>query len=473
MTLNPGNLLGFVPELWLLAGALVILGLTAVRPSRSGRVPTLIGLVALLASLAALATQLRSPLNILNGAFVLDGFAALLDAVFLATAGVVLLVSLQGGEQVDRAPAFVLLATCGALLLVSAADLLAFFAALQLLAVSTAIAVGLGGAHRRAAIGPLVVQLAGGAAIAYGLAVAYGLTGETSFLGVGRVLASRAASDPPTLLVPVLVVGGASFGLGAAAFGWLTESHEDESGALRALAATLLVVAGFGSLQRLVTVILVGTAIPWPAVLAALGAVVMTGGTIGALGERQLDRALAYALVGQTGFILAGLATGGPAGVAGVGLLLVGTAPGVLAAALPMGWFARLTGATRVGDFAGMIRRAPFPALVLTLGLGSLAGLPPLIGFFGRFLILMAFVESGYTWLGLLGLVNLLLLGGWAIRVVRVVALEASPTETPEPAPDWPARVALGATSASVAVLVFLLSPIANAAATVAQRLPK
>jgi NADH-quinone oxidoreductase subunit N len=473
MTLTAGNLLGFIPELWLLAGALVILGLTAGRPSRSGRAPTLIALVALLGGLAALGTQLRTPLNILNGAFVLDGFAAVLDAVLLISAGVVLLVSLQDPGPADRAPAFILLATCGALLLVSAADLLAFFAALQLLAVSTAIAVGLWGGHRRAAVGPLVVQLAGSAAIVYGLAVAYGLTGETSFLGVGRVLATRAASDAPTLLVLVLVVGGASFGLGAAAFGWLTGGHQDDSGALRALAATLLLVAGLGSLQRLVTVILVGTAIPWAALLAVLGAVVMTGGTIGALGERQLARALAYGLVGQTGFILAGLATGRPAGVAGVGLLLVGTAPGVLAAAISIAWFARLTGASGLGDFAGMMRRAPFPALVLALGVSSLAGLPPLIGFFGRFLILVAAVESGYMWLGLLGLVNLLLLGGWAIRVVRLVALEASPTETPEPAPDWPARVALGAASAGVAVLVFLLSPIANAAATVAQRLPK
>ncbi len=473
MTLTAGNLLGFVPELWLLAGALVILGLTALRPSRSGRAPTVIALVALLGSLVALGTQLRTPLNILNGAFVLDGFAALLDAVLLAAAGVVLLVSLQDRGPADRAPAFVLLATGGGLLLVSAADLLAFFAALQLLTVSTTIAVGLWSAHRRAAVGPLVVQLAGSAALAYGLAVAYGLTGETSFLGVGRVLATRAASDPPALLVLVLVVGGASFGLGAAAFGWLTESHEDDGGALRALAAALLLVAGFGSLQRLVSVILVGTAIPWPAVLAVLGAVVMTGGTIGALGERQLARALAYAAVGQIGFILAGLATGRPAGVAGVGLLLVGTAPAVLAAAISIGWFARLTGATALGDFAGMMRRAPFPALVLALGASSLAGLPPLMGFFGRFLILVAAVESGYTWLGLLGLLNLLLLGGWAIRVVRLVALEGSPTEAPEPAPDWPARVALGAASAGVAVLVFLLSPIANAAATVAQRLPK
>jgi NADH-quinone oxidoreductase subunit N len=473
MTLTAGNLLGFIPELWLLAGALVILGLTAARPSRSGRAPTLIALVALLGSLAALGTQLRTPLNILNGAFVLDGFAALLDAVLLISAGVVLLVSLQDLGPPDRALAFILLATCGALLLVSAADLLAFFAALQLLAVSTAIAVGLWGGHRRAAVGPLVVQLAGSAAIVYGLAVAYGLTGETSFLGVGRVLATRAASDAPTLLVLVLVVGGAAFGLGVAAFGWLTEGYEDDSGALPALAATLLLVAGLGSLQRLVTVILVGTAIPWAALLAVLGAVVMTGGTIGALGERQLARALAYALVGQTGFILAGLAAGRPAGVAGVGLLLVGTAPGVLAAAIAIAWFARLTGASRLGDFAGMMRRAPFPALVLALGVSSLAGLPPLIGFFGRFLILVAAVESGYTWLGLLGLVNLLLLSGWAIRVVRLVALEAAPTETPEPAPDWAARVALAAVSAGVAVLVFLLSPIANAAATVAQRLPK
>jgi NADH-quinone oxidoreductase subunit N len=467
------NLLGFVPELWLVAGSLVILGLTGVRSSRLGRAPTMIGVVAVLGSLVALVTQLRTPLNILNGAFVLDGYAALLDVVLLATAAVALLVSAQDSGQADRAPAFVLLATCGAMLLVSAADLLSFFASLQLLAVSTAIAIGLRVTHRRAAIGPLVAQLAGSAAVAYGLAIAYGLSGQTSFLGVGRGLATRAASDAPTLLVLVLVVGGASFGLGAAAFGWLADNQEDDGGAVRALAAALLLVAGFGSLQRLVTVILVGTAIPWPALLAVLGAGVMTGGTIGALGERQLARALAYALIGQTGFILAGLATGRPAGVAGVGLLLVGTAPAVLATAIPTGWFARLTGATGLADFAGMIRRAPFQAVVLSLGASSLAGLPPLIGFVGRFLVLVGAVESGYTWLGLLGLVNLLLLGGWAIRVVRVVALEASAIETPEPAPAWPARVALGATGAGVAVLVLLLSPIANAAATVAQRLPK
>jgi NADH-quinone oxidoreductase subunit N len=472
MTLTLGNLLGFIPELWLLAGALVILVLTVVRPSRSHRGPTIIGLVAVLGSLVALGTQLRTPLNILNGAFVLDGYAALLDLVLLATAGVVLLMNLQDSGSADRAPAFVLLATGGALLLVSAADLLAFFAALQLLAVSTAMAIGIG-IDRRTAIGPLVAQLAGSAAVVYGLAVAYGLTGETSFMGVGRVLATRPASDAPTLLVLVLVVGGASFGVAAAAFGWLADNHEDDRGALRGLAAALLVVAGFGSLQRLVTVTLVGTAIPWPAVLAVVGAVVMTGGTIAALGERQLARALAYALVGQIGFMLAGLATGRPAGVAGVGLLLVGTAPAILATAIPIGWFARLTGASGVSGFAGMMRRAPFPGLALSLGVSSLAGLPPLIGFFGRFLVLVAAVESGYTWLGLLGLVNLLLLGGWAIRVVRTVALEASPTEAHEPAPEWPARVALGAASAGVAVLVFLLSPIANAAATVAQRLPK
>src|SRR2546428_32242 len=121
-----------------------------------------------------------------------------------------------------------------------------------------------------------------------------------------------------------------------------------------------------------------------------------------------------------------------------------GPAPAVWAASLATAGSARLTGATAVGDFAGMLRRAPFPALVLALGVSSLAGLPPLIGFFGRFLILVAAVESGYTWLGLLGLLNLLLLGGWAIRVARLVALEASPTEAPEPAPDWRAPAGPG-----------------------------
>lgn len=478
MTVSVGNLLGFAPELWLLVAALGIVGLTVVRPNPSSRAPAILGLVALGVSLAALVTQLRTPLNILNGAFVLDGYAMLLDLVLLATAGAVLLVSLSSSEPLpagaDRAPAFVLLATCGGMLLVSAADLLSFFAAQELLAVSAAIAVGLRGARRETVIGPALVAMAGSAAVAYGLAVAYGATGETAFTGIGRVLAARGAHDLPALLVVVLVVGGASLRLIAASFRWLADDRGLGGTEARALAAALLVVAGFGSLQRLVAVSLAATGIPWQVVLAGLAAVVMTGGTLGALGERRPMRALAFAGVGQAGFVLAGLASvRQPSGVVGVTVLLVGSAPALLAAAIPTGWFAQASGAQRLADLTGLVRRAPLPALVLALGAASLAGLPPLIGFFGRLLVLVGAVDSGLTWLALVGLVNMLLMGGWAVRAVRLIALEAPAIEQPEPAPDWPARIAFGATSVGVALLALLLSPIGNAAATVTGRLPK
>lgn len=475
MTLTLGNLLAFMPELWLLAGALVALGLTLARPAVPGRQPGIVALLALLGSLGALITQLRTPLNILNGAFVLDGYAALLDLTMLVTAGLGLVLTLPGGTapaaRADRAPAFILFATCGAMMLVSAADLLTFFAAQELIAVSAATAIATRGARRQSVISGVIAGLAGSAAVVYGLAIAYGLTGETSFAGVGRVLATKGASDLSTLLVLVLVVGGATFRLIAAAFRWLTATDAAE---VRALGAALLLVAGFGSLQRLVALSFGDAAVPWQTVLAGLAAVVMTGGSIGALGERRLVRGLAYAAVGQAGFILAGLvAIRHPSGVAGASVLLVGVAPALLAAAIPAGWFAEVNGAQALTAFTGMIRRAPFPALVLALGAASLAGVPLSIGFFGRFLVLAGAVDSGFTWLALLGAVNLLLLGAWVVRVIREVALEPPPVEAQEPAPAWPARIALGGVSAGVGLLALFLSPITGAAATVTQGLPK
>jgi len=474
MSLSLGNLLAFAPEFWLLAGALVVLGLTLYRPL-AGRRPTAIALVAVLGSLAALLTQQRTPLNILNGAFVLDRFAVLLDLTMLGAAGVVLLLTMpragRRSHAPDRAPAFILLAVGGAMMLVSAADLLTFFAAQALVTVAIAIALAMRGGRPESVIGALIAGLAGGAVTVYGLAMAYGLSGQTSFAGVGRVLASRGGSDLLTLLVLVLLVGGTTFSVTAAAFRWLSETDAVET---RALAAALVMVAGFGALDRLVALAFAGTAVPWQPLLAGLAAVVMTGATIGALGERRLVRSLAFAAVGQAGFILAGLvAIRHPTGAVGAGVLLVSVAPALLAACIPAGWFAEVSGAHALPAFAGMIRRAPFPALVLALGAASLAGVPPLIGFFGRFLVLAGAVDSGYTWLALLGVVNLLLLGSFAVRVIREVVLEPAPIEAREEAPHWPARIAFGVASAGVGLLALFLSPISNAAATVVQGLPK
>ncbi|HZC76500.1 MAG TPA: proton-conducting transporter membrane subunit, partial [Ktedonobacterales bacterium] len=340
MTLTFGNGLAFAPELWLLVGALVILAMTVASP-RAGRAPIIVALVAVAGGLLSLATQLRTPLNVLNGSFVLDGYAVLLDVVVLLAAGLYLLLSLAEDQPPPRAAgslAFVLLGTCGGMLLVSAANVLSFFAAQELLAVSVLIAIGLRETRRHSVIASLVAGLAASAIVAYGMAVAYGLTGETALAGIGRVLATRGAHDLPTVLVLVLVVGGAVFRLTAVPFRWLSDDQDPATSGTRALAAALLVVAGFGALQRVVALTVAPTAVPWPVLLAGLATVLLVLGTMGALGERRLARAVAFAGLGQAGFILMGLAASRQrSGLAGVGVLLAGAAPAILAATIPTG----------------------------------------------------------------------------------------------------------------------------------------
>ena len=465
-----GNLLVFSPELWLLAGAIVVFLLG--RAQEDARPGVLLALLAVVGAFFALATQLRSTLLILDGAFVLDGYAKFFDVVFLAATALVLVMTLTSAGTNDAPgasfPAFLLLATLGALLATSAAEMVSLFVGLELLSVGIVLIAVLGRrsvASAQAGIIYLVSSLAGGAVLLYGLAVAYGLTGQTNLRAVGAALSERSPSEPAVLLALVLLVAGFALMLAFVPFHWwLAESFAGAPLPALAFVASVGIGAAFAVFGRLMQSAFAPTSVGFATVLAVLAAVTMTYGSLAALSQTSIRRLLAYLTIAQVGYGLAAVAAIQRGGANALLLFVLTLAIGNLGACWALLAYSRGIDSDRLADLTGMSRYAPTLALIAALSLASIAGLPPLAGFFGKVFVLQAAVQAGLGWLAVVAVANLMLLAFAVLRVMRMAYLDRATFEI-DPIPlGRPVAAGLGVTVAAVVALAIFLGPLYAAA---------
>jgi NADH-quinone oxidoreductase subunit N len=465
-----GNLLAFSPELWLLGGAIVVFLLARVRPSAS---TTTVALVTLLASFLSLATQFKQTITILDGAFLLDGFAIVVDVVLLAVAALTLLVShadvLPGDGEAAAVPGFFLLATLGAMLAASAAEMVSLFLALELLAVNLYVLSvlarrGIGPAT--AGLGYLVAGAASSAVLLYGLALVFGLTGQTQLAAAGKGMAAIGPNQPAVLLAVSLLLGGLALRMGLLPVRWWTRGFE-AGVPLRVIifVQSAGVVAAFAVFARLTTLTFAGTQIPYAAVLAGVAAVAMTAGNLLALMQASVRRLLVYSSIAQGGFALAAFTDLRGTGLSALLVFLVALALGNTCAFAAVIAYARLVHSDAIRDLAGMSRSAPGLALAFALALVSLIGLPPVAGFFGKVLILQAAVNGGYAWLAVVGALNIMLAALGYLRVLKVAFVDPPVFEVVPARLDRGIQVTVALACAGVVFMGLLLGPL-DAAAT-------
>ncbi len=464
-----GNLLAFSPELWLLLGAISILVASRFATPRT---TTVMAVATLVLAFAALATQFKQTIVILDGAFLLDGFAIVLDVVVLGAATLSLLASradiLPGDADEAAAPAFYLLAALGALLAISAAEMISLFASLELLAINLSILTALG---RRGA-GSIAVSLGytlGGAAasglLLYGLALLFGLSGQTQLHAVGRALAGVGPNQAAIFLMLSLVIIGLGFWLGLLPLRWWVRGFE-VGVALRALILiySVGVVAGFALLGRIVATSFSGTAIAYAPVLAIVAALTMTAGTLLSITQNSLRRMVVYSAIGQAGFGLAALTDAKHAGMPALVVYLVALALTSIAAYAAVIAYARSIHTDSLRDLAGIVAPMPALALALSLALLSMAGVPPLAGFLGKLLILQATVNGGYAWLAVIGIVNIVIATLGYARVLKLAFVDPPVYEVVPVRLDPGIRAAVLLASAGVVFMGALLSPLYSAA---------
>ncbi|HKV30915.1 MAG TPA: NADH-quinone oxidoreductase subunit N [Candidatus Dormibacteraeota bacterium] len=460
-----GNLLAFSPELWLLAGAILVFLVARFVPRIS---TTTVALVTLLGAFLALATQFKQTISIIDGAFLLDGFAIVVDVVVLAAAALTLLASradiLPGDGEAGALPGFFLLATLGAMLAASAGEMVSLFLALELLAVNLymlSVLARRGLAPATAGLGYLVAGMASSALLLYGLALVFGLTGETQLRATGRAMAILGPNQAAVLLALSLILGGSALRMGLLPVRWWPRGFE--SGVpLRVVmfAQSTGVVIAFAVFARISASTFASSRIPYAALFAGVAAVVMTGGNLLALMQTSVRRLLVYSTIAQGGFALAALTDLRGLGPSALLVFLVALALSNLCAFAAVIAYARSVHSDAIRDLAGMSRAAPGLAIALAIALVSLIGLPPVAGFFGKLLILQAVVNSGYAWLAVVGAANIAFAAFGYLRVLRIAFLDPPVFEVVPARLDRGIRAAVSLSSLGVVFMGVLLGPL-------------
>jgi NADH-quinone oxidoreductase subunit N len=463
------NLLAFAPELWLLLGAVIVFLLTRFRP---GPWPPVVAFGALAVAFLALMTQFQSKITILDGAFLLDRYAMVVDVILLGAASLCVLLTigdyLPGESRGAELTGFMLLATIGALLAVSAAEMVALLVALELLAFNLYMLAALarrGGEAAQAGLGYLVLGVAGSALLLYGLALLYGLTGETRLSAVGQALSGTGRSQPAVLLALCLVVVGFAGKLGLVPARWWTRRFElGVPVALLAFIVCVSTLAAFGAFTRLLWSAFSQTAVPYGAVLAVIATVAMTGGNLLALAQTSVRRLLVYSSIAQGGYALVALTDLRHGGVSAMLVLLTALAPTYLCAFAAVIAYGRAVHSDAIKDLAGMARTTPGVAIALGIGLASLVGFPLMAGFFGKFVVLQAAVEGGFAWLAVVGVANIMLGALCYLRVIRVVFIDDPVYDVPPQRLDRGLQLAMGVSAAWVVAFGLLIGPVLTAA---------
>ena len=464
-----GNLLAFSPELWLLAGAIVVFLIARLRPGGS---TTVVALVTLVAAFLALATQFKQTITILDGAFLLDGFAIVIDVVVLAAAALTLLASradiLPGDGEAGAVPGFFLLATLGAILAASATEMVSLFLALELLAINLYVLSVLarrGLAPATAGLGYLVAGAASSALLLYGLALVFGLTGETRLSATTGAMAALAPNHPAVLLALSLILGGFALRMGLLPVRWWTRGFE-AGVPLRVImfVQSAGIVVAFAVFARLAVSTFAGSRIPFAAVIAGVAAVAMTGGNLLALTQASVRRLLVYSTIAQGGFALAAFTDVKGAGLSALVVFLVALVLSNICAFAAVIAYARLVHSDAIRDLAGMSRSAPGLAFALAVALVSLIGLPPVAGFFGKVLVLQAVVNGGYAWLAVVAIANIVFAAFGYLRVLRIAFVDPPVFEVVPAGLDRGIQAAVALASAGVVFMGLLVGPLYAAA---------
>jgi NADH-quinone oxidoreductase subunit N len=274
------------------------------------------------------------------------------------------------------------------------------------------------------------------AVMLYGFSLLYGVSGQTNLYLLADQVAAGAVS--PWFLggTAVLVLVGFAFKIAAVPFHfWTPDVYEGAPTPATAYISTASKVAGFAVLLRFLLAFVPSISLSWLAVLSAMAVATMTLGNLLALVQTNIKRLLAYSSIAHAGYALIGVVALTAFGAASSVFYLMAYVVTNLAAFAVVILFAQSAGSERIADYAGLSRRSPGLALALLVAFLSLAGMPPLAGFVGKFYIFAAAVNGGLVWLAVIGVLNAIIGLYYYLIVLKVVYLNRSPDE------DKPIRV--------------------------------
>ena len=465
-----------LPEIVLAVGALVLVLVGAFRGERS--TPLVTGL-ALLFLMIALATVVRMPSTTtatLGGSFMIDGFAKFMKVLALIGSGAALILAddyfRREGIARFEFPILILLSTIGMLMMISANDLIALYLGLELQSLAAYVIASF---HRddlrstEAGLKYFVLGALSSGMLLYGASLVYGFTGTVSFPAIANVLHGEAGIG--VILGLVFISAGVAFKVSAAPFHmWTPDVYEGAPTPVTAFFASAPKIAAMALMVRVFLGAFPTAVGQWQQIIVFLAVASMLLGSFAAIGQRNIKRLMAYSSIGNVGYALIGLAAGTAEGVQGIIVYMA------IYLAMTLGAFACILGMRRRGvwlenieDLSGASRHAPFMAFCFAMMMFSLAGIPPLAGFFAKLYVFAAAVQAGFYVLAVIGVVTSVVGAYYYLRIVKVMYFD----DAVEPFDPMAAGVK-GVLIASTAVVVLFWlvpAPLVGAAGAAARSL--
>ena len=428
------DILPALPEVFLAGVALVLVLVAAYggEGARNARRVTQLALAAIIVALLMLLNGSQDQAMAFGGMFRADGFALYMKVlVLVGTFGALLLALRPMGDNDINKPEYsllVLLALVGMMLMISANDLMSLYMAIELQSLPLYVVAAMRTNSLRSSEAGLKYFLLGALSsgmLLYGASLVYGFAGTTSFDGIAAAVAGGAL--PVVFIIGmVFMVSGIAFKVSAAPFHmWTPDVYEGSPTTVTALFAIAPKVAAMALMMRLTYGAFGPIADEWSQVLIALSIASMVVGALGAIMQTDIKRMMAYSSIAHMGYALAGLAAGSEAGALGVMIYMTGyvfMGAGTFAIILLM----RRDGkeATKIADLKGLSQTHPLPAIGLLIMMFSMAGIPPLAGFFGKWYVFLAAVQAGLIPLAVIG-VSMSVVGAfYYLRIIRLMYFE-------------------------------------------------
>jgi NADH-quinone oxidoreductase subunit N len=425
------------PIVALIGGAVLVLlaGLLRGRAVRTFAVPFL-SIVAIGAFLGLTIWQFNDNKSIVAAALRVDDLALVVNFI-LAAAGLtaVLLSARQSAVQQaghGEYHALLLSSIAGMAVLAEAQNLITLFLGIELLSISLYILCATEMRREQSlesGLKYLIIGSVGSATLLYGLALVYGATSTTDFTGIAVALRGSVVSDPLLLTGIGLIVVGLAFKNSVAPFHqWTPDVYQGAPTPITAFMATATKAAAFAVFLRIFDVAFIQAQSDWGPALAVLATVTIVVGNAGALFQSSLKRLLAWSSVAQAGYLLAGVVVATRLGVqATVFYLAVYLAMNLAAFAVVLARERETEFGDDIEGFAGLGAERPLLAWPMTLAMLSLAGLPATAGFIGKFYLIDAAVDGGYTWLGVVIVIGSMISLGYYLRVLAVMWMRPAP----------------------------------------------
>ena len=473
------NLVAILPELLVACSAMVLLMLGVFRGNDSTRFVLWMAVGVILVTFSWLLNLPAQEVTAFGGLFVTDGFGRFMKLLVLLGAGLTIAMSIGYIEREQMArfefPVLMLFATLGMMMMVSANDLMSLYLGLELQSLSLYVIA----AFRRdtvrsseAGLKYFVLGALSSGMLLYGSSMVYGFVGSTSFETVAEVLGAAPAGEAPSvglIIGLVFVLAGLAFKVSAVPFHvWTPDVYEGAPTPVTAFFASAPKVAAMALLVRVMTGPFGDLTTQWQQIVVVVSIGSMVLGAFAAINQTNIKRLMAYSSIGHMGFVLVGLAAGSEAGVRGVAIymaiyLLMNI--GTFACILCMRQQGRMV--EGIDDLKGLSKTSPMMALALAVFMFSMAGIPPLAGFFGKFYVFLAAIQEGLYTLAVIGVLASVVGAFYYLRIVKLMYFD-EPAESFDRPIARELRFIIAGTSLAMVLFLIVIGPVVNGAAAAA-----